>query len=279
MTHTRERTTTGSADCRTRARTPSQPPLLQPRCLPTTRLYGISDEGGQLSVEVGMALHGVSESFEHCALRIELLLQHVADRIERWMVRPGHDQLRKGRCGQCVERYLGLPWAAFDGKCLRALLELGRQRRGWIERGANRRQEPPQKRLGVVGPTARVELDPACRERRGGRIVECNSSRGRFDDRERSGQLRPQPCGEERDHAPIRMPDQVISRAEQACDEMRVLLEIDAIDRRIGRKAGSVDDQELELLAQRKLPTPGRTPSKDTPMDEHEPLHARILSL
>jgi hypothetical protein len=41
----------------------------------------------------------------------------------------------------------------------------------------------------------------------------------------------------------------LIARAEQACNEMSVLLEVGTIYRRIRRKAGTVEDQELELLA------------------------------
>jgi hypothetical protein len=73
------------------------------------------------------------------------------------------------------------------------------------------------------------------------------------------------------------MTDQVITEAEQACDEFRVLLEVNAVYRRIRRKAGTVEDQELELLAQWKLSAPGRTSSNDASVDKHEPFHAAIL--
>ena len=41
----------------------------------------------------------------------------------------------------------------------------------------------------------------------------------------------------------------LIAGTEQACNEIGVLLDVDMIYRRIRRKAGTVEDQELELLA------------------------------
>lgn len=69
----------------------------------------------------------------------------------------------------------------------------------------------------------------------------------------------------------------MVTGAEQARDEIGVLLEIDTIYGRIRRKAGAIEDQELESPAQRKLPAPGRTSSDDAPVDEHQPLHRTIL--
>jgi hypothetical protein len=71
----------------------------------------------------------------------------------------------------------------------------------------------------------------------------------------------------------------LIARAERACNEMSVLLEVDTIYRRIRRKAGTVEDQELELPGQWKLPAPGRTPANDASVDKHEPLHGSSLQL
>jgi hypothetical protein len=73
--------------------------------------------------------------------------------------------------------------------------------------------------------------------------------------------------------------DDVISRPEEICNVVSVLLEIDPLDWRIGRKTGTVEDQELESLTERKLRPPGRTPTDDASVDEHEPLHGRILAV
>jgi hypothetical protein len=71
----------------------------------------------------------------------------------------------------------------------------------------------------------------------------------------------------------------LIGGTEQACNEIGVLLEVDMIYRRIRRKAGTVEDQERELLAEWHLPAPGRTSSNDAPVDENERLHGRIVPL
>ena len=175
-------------------------------CLPTGQLVGCTgpkDEVGQHTVEFGVALHGVAVAFEYDALCIELPLEHVADRIERRMMRARDDELRKRCRSERSERDLGLPRAALDDECLRALLELGRQRRGWVERRADGHQEPPQERLGIVPRTTRIQLLPAGGERRGRRSLESDTCRGRLDHRERSNQLGlPGGC-EERDHTAV----------------------------------------------------------------------------
>lgn len=73
------------------------------------------------------------------------------------------------------------------------------------------------------------------------------------------------------------MPDEVIAWAEEACNEAGVIVEIDTFNRRVWRKAGTVEDQELEPLAEWQLTAPGRTSANDAPVDEHEPLHGAIL--
>lgn len=73
------------------------------------------------------------------------------------------------------------------------------------------------------------------------------------------------------------MADEVIPGTEQTRHELRVLLEVDALDRRIRWEAGPVENDDAEPLPERKLPAPGRTAADNASVDEHEPLHSAIL--
>jgi hypothetical protein len=71
--------------------------------------------------------------------------------------------------------------------------------------------------------------------------------------------------------------DEVIPGTEQTRHELRVLLEVDALDRRFRWEAGPVENDDVEPLPERKLPAPGRTAADNASVDEHEPLHSAIL--
>jgi hypothetical protein len=74
------------------------------------------------------------------------------------------------------------------------------------------------------------------------------------------------------------MSDEVIPTAEEAGHEIRIALEVDALDRRVRRKPGAVEDGELEPPGERLLRGPGRLPSDHASVYEHEPLHGPILT-
>ena len=69
----------------------------------------------------------------------------------------------------------------------------------------------------------------------------------------------------------------MISWYEEVRDELRIRLEVDAIDRWIGREAGTLDDDELEALGERALRGPRPSRADDASVDEDEPLHRLIL--
>src|SRR2546427_1384987 len=57
---------------------------------------------------------------------------------------------------------------------------------------------------------------------------------------------------------------------EQLHHEGRVLLEVDALDRRVRRRAGPVRDHEREPIRERELRLPRASPVADTAVDEDE---------
>ena len=57
---------------------------------------------------------------------------------------------------------------------------------------------------------------------------------------------------------------------ERVGDEDGVLLEVDVVDGRVGRKARPLEDVELEPVGERALPAPGRPPAHDAAVDEDD---------
>src|SRR5262245_42870041 len=84
-------------------------------------------------------------------------LEHVADRVERRVVRSRHDEFREACRRERRERYLRLPRPAFDRERTSTLLELGRERRRWVELRADRLEELPQKSIRVAFGGRRVQ--------------------------------------------------------------------------------------------------------------------------
>jgi hypothetical protein len=72
--------------------------------------------------------------------------------------------------------------------------------------------------------------------------------------------------------------DEVIPAAEEAGHEVCIALEVDTLDGRVRRKAGAVEDDELELLGERSLRRPGRPPGDHASVHQHESLHEPMLS-
>ena len=67
--------------------------------------------------------------------------------------------------------------------------------------------------------------------------------------------------------------------AQLLAEQSRVLLEVDAVDGRVRREAGPLDDDQLEPLPQAgALARPRRAPARDAPVHEHDPLHERYPS-
>jgi hypothetical protein len=68
----------------------------------------------------------------------------------------------------------------------------------------------------------------------------------------------------------------MVSVAQLPAEQLGVLLEIDAVDRRVGRKPGPLDNDEVEPVAKaHTLARPRRATSGDTPVDEHDTFHKR----
>jgi hypothetical protein len=73
------------------------------------------------------------------------------------------------------------------------------------------------------------------------------------------------------------VPDDVVSGLEQLGHERRVRLEVDAHGRRIRRKAGTIDDEELEPVGERTLRGPCPAAPDNAPVDENDAFHEAIL--
>jgi len=75
------------------------------------------------------------------------------------------------------------------------------------------------------------------------------------------------------------MPDEMVAGSNLCAEEIRIQLEIDALDRQARRKAAALDENELEALGQRALRAPGRAGADDAPVNEDEPFHGMILAM
>ena len=223
-----------------------------------------STKSARRSLKSGVALDDVAVAREHDALRGELALEDVADRVERRVVRARDDELRERRRRERVERDLGLPRATLDR---RAPARPARAPAGAVRAGRTREptaaQEPAQERLGVARRARRVER--RTRRRRTRRPPGCprRPRRRRLDHGQRAEPLGPRRRGEQRDDAAVRVPDEVVAGLEQVGDEPRVRLEVDAIDRRIRREAGTVERRRART-ARRAAAAPPRSRARPT---------------
>ena len=109
-------------------------------------------------------------------------------------------------------------------------------------------RNPRRNASGSRGPCSHSSFG-ARGERVGRSIAPGHGERGRLDDGERAQELRPPRRGEERDHAAVRVPDEVRARLEELVEPGRLVLEVDRLDVRAGREAAPVRDDELEALA------------------------------
>ena len=156
------------------------------------------------------------------------------------------------------------PWYMFGGRGSRQLdLTSGDRRVESDEKGARLARavapERPQARdelisLGVTGGD---------RERR--RLGDCQR-RGTVRQRRRI----------ERDDGAVGVTAKMVARPHPLGDPGRVLLEVDPIGRRPGRKARTVEDYELELVRQRPLLDPSRVTVADTAVNEDDSLHLKV---
>ena len=85
--------------------------------------------------------------------------------------------------------------------------------------------------------------------------------------------------GEQRDHAAVGVPDEVRPTGDYLGDELGVGLEVDSVDRRIGREAGALDDLDRKSVPEPALGVPGRASTRDAAVHEHEALHRAIVSV
>jgi hypothetical protein len=73
------------------------------------------------------------------------------------------------------------------------------------------------------------------------------------------------------------MADEMVARLEQIGDQSAVRIEVDPVDRRIGREPGPVEDEEFEAIRERALSRPRSAATDDAAVDEDEALHGAIL--
>ena len=179
-------------------------------------------------------------------------------------------ELREGRGGEPLERDLGLARQALDHQRPRALLEVRRQRVGQARRSIrDEREEAGEELARLARALAPVSLERFDR-RIGLRLAARDPEAGRLDHGERTDELGALRGGEERDDASVRVAGEMVAPLEPLGDPAAVLLEVDRGDRRPGREAGPVEDNELETLGEGGLRRPGRGAVADAAVDEHE---------
>jgi hypothetical protein len=157
------------------------------------------------------------------------------------------------------------------------LLELGRQGGGRLEFRADGLEEPPEEDLRLLARRRGVERGPGGCEGVDHGISRRDLRRGRLDHGERGELVRPSGGCQQRDDASVGMPDEVVTRLDQAGHEDRVRLEVDALDVGVGCEPRTLQDDELEAIGQRALSRPGASPADDAAVDEDDSLHQPIL--
>ena len=224
----------------------------------TLRLAGAREEAGQRLVEAGSSLGRVPAPGS-TARSASSSLEHVADRVERLVVRAGDDELRE-RCGA-----RGRPAGSRASQGPRSAMSVrapcssaGGRGDGGSKAEPTEREERAQERLRVsVGPS-RHQLDRAAPRTLRRRDDRARPKSPAARSRSASRRVRPARCREERDHAAVGVADRGGRRARAARPRAGVLLEVDPLDRRAGREAGPVQDDELIACGQRPLRAPRR---------------------
>ena len=130
--------------------------------------------------------------------------------------------------------------------------------------------------MSSVSLSAKSASPPAAKAATSGSSIATCVAGGSITVSERSDPRSRRGC-EQRDHAAVRVADEVVARLEQAGDELRVLGEVDAVDRRIRREARTFHHDQLEALGERGLCAPRSPSTDDTAVDEDETLHRRRI--
>ncbi len=146
------------------------------------------------------------------------------------VVRARDDELREHERRSSASGIVGLPRAPLHEQRARALLELGRERGGRLERRADRPEEAAQERLRLVRPLQPVRGRRPQRTppRPGGR----EPRRGTAARRRSASQLRVARRGEQRDHTAVGVAREVVARAQPLRHPVGLVLEVDPVDSR-----------------------------------------------
>jgi hypothetical protein len=220
-------------------------------CWRNTELRATEEVDEQV-VEARDTLDRMACTRQERALRVQSILEHVADGLERGAVPTGDDELRERRCGQSVEGDLGLPRSALAHHRPHRGLDLGRKGGRGVVLGADSLDEGAQELLGrEVGRPQWLELG-----NRGlnGRVSPRDTEGWRLENRQRA-QIRRR-RGEQGHDASVRVADEVVARLEYPQELLGLVLEIDPCERRIGRISASGRHDERVALCQRALRGP-----------------------
>ena len=114
------------------------------------------------------------------------------------------------------------------------------------------------------------ELDAARNERVGCGIAARDPECRRLDHGQRAQSVGVARSCEERDHAAIRMPDEMRSRLDALLEPHSLVLEVDALDVRAGREAAPVRRHEIEALLEGPLRGPRDIAVDDTAVHEED---------
>ena len=180
---------------------------------------------------------------------------------------PGDDELREGRGRELVEGNLGLPGMALHHQRPGALDERGRELSG-RNRGADPFEERAQERRRVAGLLPEEGALPLVGVDDG--VAVPDSEARRLDHGQRADAPGVERRGEERDHAAVRVPDEVRARLDVPSEPVRLVLEVDARHLGAGREAAPVRHDELEPLGERPLRRPCDVAVHDAPVHEED---------
>src|SRR4051794_25696405 len=166
---------------------------------------------------------------EHRPLRMEALLEHVRDRIERGAVGSRDHELEIWRRRQLVERDLGLVRRTLRERGTGAGLDQRRKRIRQLHPASDEAQEELEVAAGIPGRLVEaleelLDRLVAARDPEGWRLE--------HDERSQWGRT----CrGRERDDPAVRVPDEVVARLQQLGDLRSLRLEVDRLERPVRR--------------------------------------------
>jgi hypothetical protein len=184
------------------------------------------------------------------------------------------DELAEGRGRQLVEGDLRLPGRALGHQRTDALLQLGRELVGRLRLAADDSHEPFGERPRVARPRAEMRVQ-ALNQAVDVRVAARHAEGRRLADRQREDRLRPSGSDQHPDHAAVGMAHQMGAVLEQRRQLLRLLLEVDSLQRRVGRIAPAVGRDERVTPLQRPQRTPGRLGVSAAPVDQqdaHQPI-------